>query len=74
MVKPKSWIDISSEEIGSSIDDMKAELFTLRCEYKFAKKIEKPHRIRALRRDLARALTEVQARRIANANALKKQV
>ncbi len=74
MAKPRSWNGVSNEEIAMSIGSMKADLFGLKCEYKFAKKIESPHRMRAIRRDIARAFTEVQARRVADARATSDQV
>lgn len=74
MAKPKSWKGVSNEEIAKSVGAMKADLFSLKCEYKFAKKIESPHRMRAIRRDIARAFTEVQARRAADARAINDQV
>ena len=64
MAKPRSWNDIPENEIYAAVAEMKADLFQLKCEYKFAKKIEQPHRLRTIRRDIARALTEVQRRKI----------
>lgn len=62
-MKPKRWLESTDVELSEGVQSLKRELFVLRNEYKFARKVEKPHKLRAIRRDIARALTESSARK-----------
>ncbi len=53
--------DQSIEELKIAYLDMSRDLFRMRSELKTTRKLEKPHRIKALKRDRARLLTALNA-------------
>ncbi len=63
-MKPRSWVQSTDEELRDGVNALKKEQYILKSEYKFARKVEKPHRLRLIRRDIARALTESRARQL----------
>ena len=57
MLKAKELRDQSTEELEAGLVDLSRELFQLKNQFKLEKKLEKPHRLRELRREKARILT-----------------
>lgn len=49
--------DQSKEELEANLQELRKEIFTMRNEKKVSKKNEKPHMIRAMRKQIARVLT-----------------
>ena len=56
MLKVADIRNLTVDEINTKIDSCKKELFTLRVQAKTGK-LEKQHRMKELRRDIARLLT-----------------
>jgi len=54
--KPNDIRNMTEEEIGNKIITLREELFKLRFEQKTGR-VEKPHRIKEARRDVARCYT-----------------
>ncbi len=67
-MKMKLFKEMSDEELARQIEDLKKEKFNLRAQSR-AGQLESPAKIRLARRDLARALTELNQRSAAKANA-----
>jgi len=57
MPKAQEIREQSAEELEAGLIDLSNELFQLKNQFKLEKKLEKPHRLRELRRDKARILT-----------------
>ena len=57
MTNAKELRDQSIIELEASYEDVKRELFKLRNEMKLSKKMEKPHLLKAKKKDIARILT-----------------
>ena len=55
-MKNKEYIDLSTDELVSQIDDLKKELFNLRFQAATAQ-LSNPMRIREVKRSIARAKT-----------------
>ncbi len=53
----KEWRDQSVDELNANVRDLEREIFLLRNELAAQRKLEKPHMIRAKRKDKARILT-----------------
>ncbi len=53
----KEWRDQSIDELNANVRDLEREIFLLRNELAAQRKLEKPHMIRAKRKDKARILT-----------------
>lgn len=63
-MKASELRELTAEEMAKKVDDLKAELFNLR--FKLATgELDNPTRIRAVRRDIARALTVRRERELA---------
>ena len=60
-MKMKLFKEMSDEELARQIEDLKKEKFNLRAQSR-AGQLESPAKIRLARRDLARALTELNQR------------
>ena len=60
-MKMKLFKEMSDEELARQIEDLKKEKFNLRAQSR-AGQLESPAKIRLARRDLARALTELEQR------------
>lgn len=58
MIKSNELRNMTADEIRQKIEGFKKELFNLLTEAK-AGRIEKPHRIRQTKRDIARCLTVI---------------
>lgn len=67
MPKAKELHDQTIEELQATYSDKCKELFQLTNELQHAKKLEKPHRIRQTKRDIARLLTVINEKQLANA-------
>ncbi len=65
-MKMKLFKEMSDEELARQIEDLKKEKFTLRAQSR-AGQLESPAKVRLARRDLARAMTELQQRNAAKA-------
>ncbi|MBY0529236.1 MAG: 50S ribosomal protein L29 [Rhabdochlamydiaceae bacterium] len=57
MAKTSEFKDRSVEELKETYLDLSKDLFRLKNEFKLTKKSEKPHLMRAKKRDRARVLT-----------------
>jgi large subunit ribosomal protein L29 len=57
MAKRKEIKDLSIDELKAKAGELDREVFELRNELAFNRKIEKPHLIKAKRREKARILT-----------------
>lgn len=55
--RAKEIRDLSAQELEATLLDTQKLLYALRCEQKKAKQIEKPHRIRQFKKEIARLLT-----------------
>ena len=53
----KEWQDQSIDELNTNVRKLEHEIFSLRNELATQRKLEKPHLIRAKRKDKARILT-----------------
>jgi len=68
MLKAKDLRDQSVEELEAQYVDSRKALFVLTNMARSAKKAEKPHLIREKRKDIARLLTVIHAKQLANTN------
>jgi large subunit ribosomal protein L29 len=57
MKKAKDFRDMSVEELESTYTDQCKELFQIRNQLKHDKKLEKPHTIKLVKKEIARLLT-----------------
>lgn len=57
MLKVKELQDQSEQELTALSSDLEKEVFQLRNELNVSRKLEKPHLLKAKRRDRARVLT-----------------
>lgn len=57
MAKQKELKDLSEGELRKKASELDQEVFELRNELAFNRKLEKPHLLKAKRREKARALT-----------------
>ncbi len=55
-MKPKELRQLSIEELGSELHNLKEELFSLKFKHK-TQRVSNPLKIRTARRDIARLLT-----------------
>lgn len=62
----REYKEQTREQLLEVVHEKRAELYTLRCEYKFARKLDKPHKLRSLRREVARVMTELSLRKLKN--------
>jgi large subunit ribosomal protein L29 len=60
MSATKKFRDQSIDELKASYLDLSKELFRLKNEFRTSRKLEKPHMIRMIKRERARALTVLQ--------------
>lgn len=65
MAKAKELRDQSLVELKALYQDLSKEIFQLRNEMKVTRKIEKPHLVRAKKKDRARAMTILREKEIA---------
>lgn len=57
MVKASELRQKSQEELSELSEGMRKELFEVRSEFRMARSVERPHRMKTLRKDLARIKT-----------------
>lgn len=69
MAKTKALTDLSDTDLLAALADAKEELFNLRFQL-VTGQLDNYRRIRIVKRDVARAMTELRAREIAAAEAL----
>ncbi len=55
--KQTEWKNQSIEELGEMVQDIEREIFSLRNDLVMNRKLEKPHLLKAKRREKARVLT-----------------
>jgi len=60
MAKKMAFKDMTAVELAAKSRELRQELFNLRLQ-KTSARLEKPHRIRLLRRDIARCETQLSA-------------
>lgn len=72
MAKTKALTDLSDTDLLAALADAKEELFNLRFQL-VTGQLDNYRRIRIVKRDVARAMTELRAREIAAAEALAAQ-
>jgi large subunit ribosomal protein L29 len=66
MAKAKELRDQSPQELKALYQDLSKELFQLRNEMKVTRKVEKPHLVRAKKKDRARAMTILREKELAS--------
>lgn len=69
-MKPVETKDLTEVEIGEKLKERRTELFNLRFQHATGQ-LDNPHRITAVKRDIARLHTELRAREIAAAQSSK---
>ena len=62
--------DLTSDELNAKLKELKNELFNLRFQHAI-NQLDNPHKIADVKKDIARIQTEMRAREIAAAGALK---
>lgn len=70
MARSKALIDLGDTDLLERLSDSKEELFNLRFQNATGQ-LDDTTRLTALKRDIARVLTELRAREIADAEALE---
>jgi large subunit ribosomal protein L29 len=65
-MKAKDLRDQTTEELEATHSDCRRELYELVNALKHAKKVEKPHLIRQKKKDIARLLTVLNEKHLAN--------
>ncbi len=65
MTKTKEFRDHSVEELESNLIDLRKKLYEVKNEEKQAKKLEKPHQLHLLKKDIARLLTVLREKQLA---------
>ena len=68
MARAKALTDLGDTDLIERLSEAKEELFNLRFQFATGQ-LDNPARLRGLRRDIARVLTELRAREIAAAEA-----
>ena len=68
MARSKTLTDLGDTDLIERLDEAKGELFNLRFQFATGQ-LDNPARLRQVRRDVARVLTELRAREIAAAEA-----
>ena len=63
-MKPEEVRALSDKELAEKLDELKTELFNLRFQHAI-NQLDNPIRIKEVKRDIARVLTEVRARELA---------
>ena len=63
-MKPDEVRALSDKELAEKLDELKTELFNLRFQHAI-NQLDNPIRIKEVKRDIARVLTEVRARELA---------
>lgn len=66
MKKAKDFRDLSLEELEATLQDACQQLFQLKNEREHSKKMEKPHMISHIKKEIARMLTVKNEKHLAN--------
>ena len=64
MPNSKQLKESSSDELRQQLRDLREDLFKVRNQRALSKKVEKPHRLRSLRKDMARIHTILREREL----------
>ena len=72
MARAKTLTDLGDTDLIERLSDAKEELFNLRFQFATGQ-LDNPARLREVRRDIARVLTELRAREIAAAEELEER-
>lgn len=72
MARAKILTDLGDTDLIERLSDAKEELFNLRFQFATGQ-LDNPARLREVRRDIARVLTELRAREIAAAEELEER-
>jgi len=67
MSKASQFRDQSIEELEAKIIDVRKEIYTIVNNQKLTKQKDKPHRLRLLKREIARILTVIRERQVLEA-------
>ena len=70
MARSKALTDLGDTDLLERLADSKEELFNLRFQHATGQ-LDNPSRLKIVKRDIARVLTELRAREIADAEALE---
>ncbi|MES2199206.1 MAG: 50S ribosomal protein L29 [Chlamydiota bacterium] len=62
MASANKFNDQSVEELRLAYADLSRDLFRINSDFKLTRHLEKPHRLKMLKRDRARALTALHAK------------
>jgi large subunit ribosomal protein L29 len=63
MLKVKELVNQNHEELITLYQDLSKEIYGLKCELSITRKTEKPHLLRAKKKDRARVLTALQQKK-----------
>ena len=63
MMKMDKLREKTSENLGNLCDDLRAEIYQLKCELSLNRKVEKPHLLRGKRHLMAKAMTVLTERK-----------
>lgn len=55
--KEKKISELNSEELVQKHEELAKELYSLKCEYQLNRKLDKPHKLKSCKKDIARVLT-----------------
>lgn len=62
MASKNKFNDQSAEELKLAYADLSKDLFRIKSDFKVTRHLEKPHRLKMLKRDRARVLTALHAK------------
>lgn len=74
MLKPKQLRDQAIEELEAVLFDRKKELYSLQNQLRQTKKLEKPHLLGQIKRDIARILTVINEKQSKNSHANSRMI
>lgn len=63
MASENKYNDRSVEELQAAYEDLSRDLFRIVSDFKITRHLERPHRLKMLKRDRARVLTALRAKR-----------
>jgi len=64
MTQKNRFHEKNMEELQMEYESLSRDLFRIRSESRIARQVERPHRLRALRKDRARILTALRAKQL----------
>lgn len=74
MLKPKQLRDQAIEELEAVLFDSKKELYLLQNQLRQTKKLEKPHLLRQIKKDIAKILTVIKEKNSSNSQANSRMI